>query len=283
MSELLNIAIRSLMRRKLRSWLTMLGIFIGIAAIVALISLGDGLQREVEEQFAQLGTDKIIVEPKGTFAPGDQGTTAQLTQKDLDVIDSTLGVEEAGGALFRTVKVEFDDQILYYYAWGVPNEGTELVKETFLYEVMEGRELRKVDGKKAIVGFQYATANVFDENLELRDRILLNDEKFEVVGIFDTVGNSQDDRIIAIPEDTFRDMYDSDDEWEMIIAQSNQDTAIVANRIEKNLRKSRGVKEGKEDLHNCFVSCSNSFEYSNLLSSFYDRSVHCIHNTYSSN
>jgi len=56
-SDFFKLSLNSLRRRRLRSWLTMLGIFIGIAAVVSLISLGNGLQTAIIGQFATLGTD----------------------------------------------------------------------------------------------------------------------------------------------------------------------------------------------------------------------------------
>ena len=57
-----RIGFNNLRRRKLRSWLTMIGIFIGIAAVVSLISLGQGLQTAVTAQFATLSTDKLTIQ-----------------------------------------------------------------------------------------------------------------------------------------------------------------------------------------------------------------------------
>jgi putative ABC transport system permease protein len=61
-----KMAVSSILHRRLRSWLTMLGIFIGIAAVVALISLGQGLQGAINDQFAKMGKDKIIIVPDGS-------------------------------------------------------------------------------------------------------------------------------------------------------------------------------------------------------------------------
>ena len=63
-----------LRHRKLRSWLTMLGIFVGIAAVVSLISLGQGLQGAINEEFQKMGTNKIMIEAGGmSFGPPGSG------------------------------------------------------------------------------------------------------------------------------------------------------------------------------------------------------------------
>ena len=73
MKDYFLLAFNNLRRRKLRGWLTMIGIFIGIAAVVALISLGQGLQDYIGDEFEKLGSDKIIIQPKGMGPPGTAG------------------------------------------------------------------------------------------------------------------------------------------------------------------------------------------------------------------
>ncbi|MEM2916485.1 MAG: ABC transporter permease [Candidatus Woesearchaeota archaeon] len=64
MLDLFIMAFRNVRRRKKRTFLTMLGVFIGIAAVVALVSLGQGLQAMIDAQFEKIGADKIIIQAK---------------------------------------------------------------------------------------------------------------------------------------------------------------------------------------------------------------------------
>src|SRR3989338_7790004 len=101
MRDFVLLAFNNLRRRKLRSWLTMIGIFIGIAAVVALISLGQGLQNAITEQFEQLGGDKIIIQSKGTIGPPGSETSisTKLSKEDLEKIKKVKGVEAAAGMI----------------------------------------------------------------------------------------------------------------------------------------------------------------------------------------
>ena len=83
-ADFLRLGFQNLRRRKLRSWLTMIGIFIGIAAVVSLMSLGQGLQDYINSEFEKLGSDKIIIQPKGMGAPGTAGPSLTLTSDDLN-------------------------------------------------------------------------------------------------------------------------------------------------------------------------------------------------------
>ena len=70
--DYLKLGLRSLTRRRLRSWLTMIGIFIGIAAVVSLISLGQGMQNAIYDSFEGMGGDKLFIQPKSAFGTMDE-------------------------------------------------------------------------------------------------------------------------------------------------------------------------------------------------------------------
>ena len=88
-------AFRSIRYRKLRNGLTILGILIGIAAIVALIATGQGMQQSLVQQFEKVGANRIIVSPgAGTYGPLSTGiTAAKLTEDDIKVIIETSDSE----------------------------------------------------------------------------------------------------------------------------------------------------------------------------------------------
>ncbi len=246
--EVLKLGINNLSKRKLRSWLTMLGIFIGIAAIVSILSVGQGLKSSVEEQFEILGTDKIIIQPSGTFgAPGADISTAELTKDDLNEVRSTLGVNDAAGMIVKSIKVEYNDQVRYHLASSIPDEGYELYKEFAYFEIEQGRDIKKGDKRKVVLGSRFAYNNLFKPNIKIRDKIKINDEDFKVVGIYESIGSSEDDSSVFFSEEIMRELFDVGEKYDMIVAQSVQDPHIVSERIEKNLRNFRNVEEGKED------------------------------------
>ncbi|HTY43617.1 MAG TPA: ABC transporter permease, partial [Patescibacteria group bacterium] len=104
------LAFSNLKRRGLRSWLTMIGIFIGIAAVVGLISLGQGLQGAINQQFEQLGKNTIVIESKTVGPPGTATGNLILTTKDLDAIKSVRGVSDAVGILVRYTSQTFKQE-----------------------------------------------------------------------------------------------------------------------------------------------------------------------------
>jgi len=99
-----------------------------------------------------------------------------------------------------------------------------------------------------MVGHNFAE-DFFDQSLELRDKILIEDYSFEVVGILKKSGNPQQDNTLIIPEAAFREILGIDEIYDIIPAKisSGEDIELVTERVKKELRKYRDVEEGKED------------------------------------
>ena len=246
-----HLAYRSARNRKLRSWLTMLGIFIGIAAVVALISLSQGLQNAIAEQFVNLGSDKVIVQAKGSgYGPPGTGVEVPLTKSDLSVIEDVDGVDNAVGRLIRSVKLEFNEEVKYSYLVSMPedDEDIDLTIEVNNYKISQGRLLGKGDLYKVMVGSDFAE-DFFDKSIQIRDQIKIDEVEFKVVGILKKSGNPQQDQALVIPEASFREVADIPTAFDMIPVKisSGEDLNIVTEKIKKDLRKSRDVEEGKED------------------------------------
>ena len=88
-----RVALRALLRKKLRSFLTTLGIVIGVAAVIAMVAIGEGAKRQVEASFASMGANLLIVLPGTTTAGGVQGgfgSMPTLTWDDLAAIQREL-------------------------------------------------------------------------------------------------------------------------------------------------------------------------------------------------
>lgn len=239
-------------KRKLRSMLTLIGIFIGIAAVVALVSLGQGLQKYIDDEFAKLGRDLIIIQPEGQFGGVAEAGGAYFTQADFKAVTNTKGVVDASPMNFKSIKVEFNDQVRYYFLIGIPTGKEGRVLRDFLsnYEIAEGRELKDGDKKKVVLGHYFLDRNLFEKNVKLGDTVKINDVDFEVIGFYGIIGNPSDDTQVYMTQAQLKELMNvSDDQIQAIYAKSDssEDPLIVTDRIEKSLRRSRNVKEGNED------------------------------------
>lgn len=242
--------VKNLFRRKIRSWLTIIGIVIGIAAVVSLISLGQGMQNAIMEEFEALGTDKIFVFPKGGFAYG-MGGEVKLGESDMDAIERVGGVDSVAAMFYNSGgKIEFNEEVRYNFFIGMPmGEEQKLTDEIFRYYVDVGRNLKKGDKYKVVLGYNYANENVFDKNIKLRDKVLLNDVEFKVIGFYELIGNPEDDKNIYMTLETLQELIDAPDEVNYVIAKvkAGLDVESVSESIKKELRDYRDLEEGKED------------------------------------
>ena len=238
-------------KRKLRSWLTMLGIFIGIAAVVALVSLGQGLQQFIDEQFEAFGTDKLIIQPKTGFAPpGSDVTTIELTSNDEEIVERTRGVVETTSFIIENVKVEFNGQTRFHQLFSIPtDEGKKLYDEINQFEVQNGRDISKGDKFKILVGIGFIEDDLFQPNVKVGDKIEINDMEFKVIGNYERIGNTGDDRTLVITEDAMREIFNVKERVDFILARTakSEKPSNVAARVEKELRTFRDLEEGKED------------------------------------
>jgi putative ABC transport system permease protein len=248
--DFFKLAIENLKRRKLRSGLTIIGIFIAVATIFVIISLSLGLQVAVQEQFQQLGTDKFFVMPKGQAGAAGSGGAVQLTTDDVDVIKKVSGVKEVTYDIVGNAKIEFNNQARYFMVAGFPLDTTDLLIESVGYKIDEGRFLKKGDSGKVMVGNSYK-GNFFKRPVKAGDKITINGNDFTVVGILKSVGSPTDDSLVYMPEDDFRALFNVTKRVDQIIIQvkPGENLNVVANATKKKLMNYRDVTEKTIDFN----------------------------------
>ena len=247
-SDFFVLSFNNLRRRKLRSWLTMIGIFIGIAAVVALISLGQGLQNYINDEFEKLGSDKIIIQPKGMGPPGTAGQSLILTSDDLKVIENVRGVEWAYGYLIKQGQAFYKGEQGIGFATGIESEALDVFLELGSIEIFEGRSLKEGDKYKVLVGYNHAYGEIWDKPMQIGSTIDIEGQDFKVVGIISKIGNPIDDGILYVPKEILKEILDVEDEESQILVKTAAgfNPEDVADRIERKLRQFRDEKEDQE-------------------------------------
>ncbi len=243
---------KEMQRRKLRSLLTLFGIVVGIAAVIALIMIGQGLQQAIMGQIAAMGSDKLIISAKGNVLNAGLSIDAiKITNKDLTTIKRVLGVKEAAGFIYSTAKIEFNDNVRYNFVYGFPTRAEEnaLINSGQNYKLLTGRNLEKGDKYKAVVGNEYINPDLFEKEVGVGNKMLIQGKEFKTVGMWQKTGSPPDDLAVIIPLDTYQELFKKDDELGLIIVQINpsEDLGLMEERISKELRKQRSLDEGKED------------------------------------
>lgn len=252
--DYLRFAFLNLVHRRLRSWLTMVGIFIGIAAVVSLISLGQGLQNAVNEQFSSIGTNRMIVQPGGEFfgPPGSGAGTSKITKHDLDLVKKVSGVESAAGLVLKTGgKIEFNEQTRFAFVMGVPTDSSFKTLGS-RFDVVEGRQLKDGEKNKAVVGYNYfSDKNIFGKTMHLGSTISVEGKEFEVVGLRKKLGDPANDVAVILPIEEVWTLYSSKDEYSAFNVEITKGSSVdnVAAAIKKEMRKDRDQKEGNEDFN----------------------------------
>ncbi len=250
-----RIALGNLTRRKLRSWLTMIGIFIGIMAVVGLISLSQGMENALLSEFKKLGTNRIVISPGGA-AMGPVGgalTPTKFTEEDYNTVKKIRGIDMSASVYSASAYLTFGKQTKQEMVWGFPFDSAriEFYKTQSMFDIGEGRLLRPSDKYKAMIG--WGTANeLFDKRIKVGNKIYINGVEFEVVGIHKKIGGlagTASDNMVRIPKSAAREIFNKPDEVSAIFLRVKDGYSVddVAERIKRKLRNFRDVKEGEED------------------------------------
>ncbi|MBW2980384.1 ABC transporter permease [Candidatus Woesearchaeota archaeon] len=230
----------------------MIGIFIGIAAVVALIGLGEGLREAINAQFGFLGTDIISVTATGGFGPPGTGVVDPLTDKELEGIERIQGIEGTAGRIVESGKLAFNRQVGFGFAASMPDgEGRDVMEHLMNLKAQKGRLLEDGDSGVVFLGAEFAEEdNDFGKPILPGTKIEVLDKEFKVIGILEKKGNFQLDSAVFMNEDDLRALVDRPEgEYDIIavIFDENADVDKIKADIEKKVRKIRGVKEGEED------------------------------------
>jgi putative ABC transport system permease protein len=272
-SKSLRLAVNILMHSKLRSWLTIIGIVIGIAAVVAIVSIGEGMQQNVESRLGGLGADLITISPGGGRASmgfregppgGGEGSTAtseeaeNLTKKDVLVLRSVDGVDLIQGTVSGSGEVYYLGEKATISITGVD----PLVwKEITTLELASGRFLGPSDYNVVVVGSRIAE-DTFKQPLALGRTVTIEGKSFKLVGVLEESGGfSGDDRSIIMPIDAARDTLEDvgEDEFASITikAESADDVDQIMAAAEQKLLISRHLTESTKDFR---ISSSKSMQ-----------------------
>jgi putative ABC transport system permease protein len=253
LSDYMLLAFRNVKKRGIRSWLTLLGILIGITAVVSLISLGSGLKLAVNSQFGVSSTEVITVQAGGVnaFGPPGSGVVNPLEVKDMEEIRRLSSVKRAIRRNIPTGKLEFNDRLVIGIAMNIP-DGED---RKFAYEALDvkaelGRLLKDEDLNKVVLGHNFFAEKVgLGKPVRPGDKVLINDKSFEVVGITAKKGSFIFDNIVHVNEKPLKDLIGYGDEIDLIVVQAKSKDAIDKTKedIEKVLRRTRDVKLGEED------------------------------------
>ncbi len=196
-------ATAALRSNRLRSLLTMLGIIIGVGAVIAMVAIGEGSRRRINERLKGLGTNLLIVRP-GSQSMGRAvlaaGSSINLKEEDAEAIrKNSPWVEDYSAELSRNAQIKFSNKNINTSVIG----STESYSRVRNFTIARGRfftaEELKARAKVAILG-QTAADQLFGTASPIGQNIKINGQNFHVIGLFEKKGSSgmqdQDDNIV---------------------------------------------------------------------------------------
>jgi putative ABC transport system permease protein len=239
--EYLKLILKSFKNRQLRSWLTVLGIIIGVTAIVALISISQGMENAITEQFQKMGTDSLKILPPNLRGPpaGDMSLPAGVA----DYLEKSPYVEYIDRIILEFASVEFGNDAEYLF---INAYDTELESKGFAdmdLEIEDGRAFKVGEKGNAIIGYNVAH-DTYDKDIHLGTSILVNDQKYKIIGIFEKTGVDIDNRVY-IPLDDAKILFGREDRYNIISAKirAGVDIDTAQENIEKRLTRKLGEDE----------------------------------------
>lgn len=254
---MLSYAAANLLHRQLRSWLTVLGIVIGIASIVALIAIAQGLNDQVNNQLKQFGSNTISITPgqlssQVSFgSPTRPPTAGKLTLNDKARIERVPGTEIVSGQVQARVDASYHNSQATFNIYGIE---PEIFTKVQTVEIEQGRFLVDNDRRAVVVGNRIANGTIFKEKIAVGSVLLIGSEKtpYRVVGTLKKGMFSAIDGLVMAPLEDVRTLAGesiSPNELSEInvVVKDGFDVNQTASQIELELLASHKVKEDEKD------------------------------------
>ena len=263
-STYLRMGLNMLVHSKLRSWLTIIGIVIGVGSVIGIVSLGDSMQANVQSKLAEMDLTKITISPGYTKAtsnmPGPPGmggtsTDAELTDDDLRALQGMESIQYKEGEISGSEVVKYAGETATLSITGVD---PQVWKYMTTLKTSSGRLLEPADKYVAVIGSDIAT-EIYDHDIGVNQVITINNKSVRIVGILEEKGMGDDSKIympidgaVNLIDDAEKDVYDTIS----VKAKSEDLVDGLMNDIEKKLMVSRHINQ--EDDRDFSVSASKS-------------------------
>jgi len=251
--ETLKLAVQAIRRNALRSFLTLLGIVIGVCAVITMVTIGNGTTAKVKEEMAKLGSNVLFIRP-GQWGPGRSSATA----KPFDARDITELREQLRGV--KAVAPMAQQATTVVYGNESRSVGTIGTDESYVvtqdWDLAEGRNFLDSEtrsGRAICIIGQTVHEKLFGSTDAVGKRLRVSNVSCEVIGVLAEKGESgfgtDRDDVVLMPLRTYnrRIAGNTDINTINVSARDGVDTSKVQADIERLLRERRGITPGEED------------------------------------
>ncbi|MDA2936599.1 ABC transporter permease [Patescibacteria group bacterium AH-259-L05] len=245
--EYIKIAIRSLKTRPMRSWLTMIGVVIGVFLIMSLLSLSEGIKTAMLQQLRMMGKDLVMIMPGeitdiATMMAGGM----ELNEDDLKAVKKADGVDVVVPMTYKGEAVRYKGEkktvILSGYPW---KEGLDVLRDDWGLSLTEGRW--PTPGKREILVGNLVPKEVFPK-MKTGTEITIKGRQLKVVGVLRSVGTKQDDSQLLVDLDIFREITGERTGAKMAFAkvEAGYSTDRAIENIKESLDETRKRRRGED-------------------------------------
>ncbi len=255
----LLIAVKNIRERKSRVFLTLLGIAIGIMAIVALMGIGEGMQQAVSGELSSLSDTVIVTTGSistsfmgGGFSSSDG---QYFSERDIEDIQRLNGIKSMSPVLFGTGILEFNGEQQGVSLLGMNADSMRTIFGIDFLGLETGEFMHQGDQNKCILGYSVAH-DLFDVDIELGNRIQINGHNFVVNGIYQRQGAG-----MSVPTDD--NIHLTDRDFEKITGQENISGVLIrvtnveqAESIATEIEQAIGENHGDDDYANSVTMAS---------------------------
>jgi len=263
-TELVRVAIRALRTNAMRSWLTTLGITIGVASVIVMVAVGAGARSEVERQIANLGTNVLQVRPGASRVRGrwaGSATRLPFSEQDMQAIrESSNDVVAISGVLSNVAPVVNGSSNWVTAVEGVSEEYPSVRGWTTTSGRFFGSEEERAGAKVAVLGAT-AARQLFDDQDPIGTSIRIVNTPFQVIGLLEAKGQSNSgsdlDDVILVPASTARSLLGK--KYKLvprnvgnIIVKIDEDASIEDAKeivIDVLRQRRRAQNSGEDDFH----------------------------------
>lgn len=251
-----RMAVNSLRSNKIRTFLTLLGIIIGVTSVTTIIGLGEGVKRQVNQQINELGSDLITVVPGHNVTAsglesfssvfGNSSTTSRLSETDLESVSELSGVSKAGGVMQLDGSISRGDKKLNTRVMAVGESYLSLTKQELSSGQFFGGDLRNND---TVVLASNTATKLFGSEDPIGSSVKIRGTSFIVVGVLSAnkglaLGQPIND-IALIPLPTGKTLNQDIVQLQQITVQVSDvsKSTAVSESIKKTLLKNHNSEE----------------------------------------
>jgi putative ABC transport system permease protein len=255
------LSLREIARHKMRSFLTTLGIIIGVFAVITMVTLGNGISASVQDSLSSLGTNTLTIFPSSGLGRGGGAPPPSFDQDDIDAIREQIGgVKSVAGQVTSSALAVRNAQNWTTTITGTSNEYFDAQG----LELSSGRrftEAEQISGKAVCVVGDTIRENLFSDADPAGQRLRLGSVSCEVIGGLkkeDNSGFSDPNNTVIMPIKAVQRRFTGNQQIRAMIVsvEDGFDTASVKDSITSLLRERRYLRPGQPDNFNIFDSAS---------------------------